>query len=81
MACIIDSTTIRYKVLETITSISFKVTQKRKNLPIKEFNNADFPAFLGPKTKHCKTFLSECCFLRSKRLLLVTRIADDGSPG
>lgn len=51
------------------------------NLPRKQFSNADFPALLGPKTKHWKIFLSHCCFLRSKRLLLVTRMAEDGSPG
>lgn len=51
------------------------------NLPRKQFSNADFPALLGPKTKHWKTFLSLCCFLRSKRLLLVRRMAEAGSPG
>lgn len=32
------------------------------DLPRKEFNNADFPAFFGPKTKRLKTFLSDCWF-------------------
>jgi hypothetical protein len=50
------------------------------NLPIKEFINADFPDFFGPKTKQWKTFLSDCFFLRSKRLLLVKRTAAEGSP-
>lgn len=50
------------------------------HLPIKEFSNADFPASLGPKTKHWKTFLSDCRFLQFKCLLLVTRIAEEGSP-
>lgn len=52
----------------------------RSYLPIREFNNADFPASFGPKTKHWKTFLSVCFFLRSMRLLLVIRMAEEGSP-
>lgn len=54
--------------------------EQKMHLPRKAFNNPDFPDSLGPKTKHWKTFLSVCCFLRSKRLFLVTRSADDGSP-
>ena len=53
---------------------------QKMHLPRKAFNNPDFPASLGPKTKHWKTFLSDCCFLRSKRLFLVTRMAEGGSP-
>lgn len=49
-------------------------------LPISEFSNADFPAFLDPKTKHWKTFRCDCCRLRSNRLLLVIWKADEGSP-
>lgn len=49
-------------------------------LPIKDFNSADFPAPSGPKTKHWKTFLSDCFFLRSMALLRVTRMAEEGSP-
>lgn len=34
------------------TSLSLPSKIHREHLPIKEFNNAVFPASLGPKTKH-----------------------------
>ncbi|MFS7888923.1 hypothetical protein Hanom_Chr00s000002g01600701 [Helianthus anomalus] len=49
------------------------------HLPTNELNREDLPAFLGPNTKHWKTCLSDCCFLTSTVLFLVTRSAVAGS--
>lgn len=49
-------------------------------LPMRAFNRADFPAFLGPKTKQCTTFLCETFRLRSTLLFLVIVNAEAGSP-
>lgn len=60
-----------YATLKLVTS---------QHLPKNEFNSADFPAFLEPKTKQRKTFLSVRCFLRSVDFLLVTWNTEAGLP-
>lgn len=50
------------------------------DLPRKEFNNADFPAFFSQKQSTWKHFCLIVVFY-DLRLLLVTRTAEDGSPG
>lgn len=74
---------ILIKMNNTIINSYIHITMKnwvnivlRHHLPSNDVNNADLPAFLGPKTKHRKTFRSVCCFFLSSNLLLVMCRAD-----